>query len=315
MTEKELYKILCKQELSIPIYSRDWWLDCVCGESGWDVLLYLKNGKIEASMPYHTPCKGIIFMPPYTQTMGVWFNPDFENCRYSHNLFRKQAICEDFIKRFPKYHYFLQTFHCSFTDWLPFYWNGFRQTTCYTYILPDISNTDELWNGLCENISRNIQKAKNKFQLTVKRDVPTDLFLEINAQTYRRQGMKPYSHEILRKLIECSRRRNQGDIWGAYDTENRLHAVAFVVWQENCAYLMACGFSETFRKSGGQFLALWTAINDLSGQVSSFDFYGSMLRGVEHTYREFGATQVPFLKIEKGKMDLLKRIRMKFFKL
>jgi len=311
MTGKERYRILCKNELSIPIYSRDWWLDCVCGELGWEVLLCSKNEEIEAVMPYFVPCKGIISMPLYTQTMGIWFNPAFEDRQYSRNLFRKQAIGEDFIMRLPAHDYFLQNFHHSFTDWLPFHWQGFRQTTRYTYVLPDIGNPDELWDKLSENVSRNIQKAKNKFQLTVRRNIPADLFLKINAQTYQRQGMKPYHSEILRKLIDLSRSRNQGDIWGAYDEENQLHAVVFVVWQENCAYSIACGSDDEFRKTGGQALALWTAINDLSGQVRSFDFEGSMIRGVERIYREFGARQMPFFVIEKGKMNLLKRIWMK----
>ncbi|GHU80070.1 hypothetical protein FACS1894145_5650 [Bacteroidia bacterium] len=311
MTGKERYRILCKNELSIPIYSRDWWLDGVCGESGWETLLYLKNGEIEAAMPYYAPGSRVISMPLYTQTMGIWFNPAFEDKQYSRNLFRKQAICEDFIMRLPAHDYFLQNFHHSFTDWLPFYWHGFRQTTRYTYVLPDIGNPNELWNGLCENITRNIQKAKNKFQLTVKRKVPTDKFLELNAQTYLRQGMKPYYPEMLKKLIELSRSRNQGDVWGAYDSENRLYAAVFVVWQENCAYLIAGASDEAFRKSGGQALALWTAIKDLSGTVRSFDFEGSMLRGVERFYREFGAQQMPFFVIEKGKMSLWKKVKIR----
>ena len=312
MTGKERYRLLCKNELSIPIYSRDWWLDCVCGESSWDVLLYLKNEEIEAAMPYYIPCKGLISMPHYTQTMGIWFNPAFEDKCYSRNLFRKQTICEDFIMRLPAHDYFLQNFHYSFTDWLPFYWQGFHQTTRYTYLLPDIGNSDELWNNLGGDIRRNIQKAKNKYQLTVRRNVPTDLFLKINAYTYQRQGMKPYHPEMLRNLIELSRSRNQGDIWGAYDENNCLHAAVFVVWQESCAYSIASGVDRAFRKSGGMALAFWTAVNELSEQVRSFDFEGSMIQGVEHFNREFGGRQTPFFAIEKGKMNLLKRIRRKF---
>jgi len=311
MTGKERYRILCKNEFSIPIYSRDWWLDCVCGESNWEVLLYLRNEEIEAAMPYYVPCKGIISMPLYTQTMGIWFNPVFEDKHYSRDLFRKQAICEDFIMRLPAHDYFLQNFHYSFTDWLPFYWRGFRQTTRYTYVLPDIGNPDELWSGLSGNISKNIQKAKNKYQLTVRRNVPVDLFLQFNAHTYQRQGLQPYHPEALRKLIDLSQSRNQGDIWGAYDGENHLHAAVFVVWQENCAYLVASTTHETFRKSGGKVLTVWIAINDLSRQVRSFDFEGSMIQGIENISRGFGGQQMPFFVIEKGNLSLLKRIRMK----
>jgi len=311
MTEKERYRGLCANESSIPVYSRDWWLDCVCGENKWDVLLYLNKDAIEAAMPYYIPSKGIISMPPYTQTMGIWFNPAFEEEHYSRNIFRKQTICEDFIMRLPAYDYYLQNFHFSFTDWLPFYWNGFRQTTRYTYVLPDIGNPDELWNGLSGNVSYNIQTAKNKYRLITRRNIPTDSFLGINAQTYKRQGMKPYYPEMLRKLVELSRSRNQGDIWGAYDKENNLHAAVFVVWQKSCAYCIASGYDEAYRKSNGQVLTKWAAINDLSGQVRSFDFGGSMVRGIGNISRGFGGQQMPYFAIEKGKMNLFKKILLK----
>jgi hypothetical protein len=79
MTDKEKYRILCANELSIPLYSRDWWLDTVCEEKHWDVLLYFKDNEVEAAMPFYTPLKGIITMPAYTQTMGIWFNSTLEN--------------------------------------------------------------------------------------------------------------------------------------------------------------------------------------------------------------------------------------------
>jgi hypothetical protein len=311
MTDKERYRELCVNEPSIPIYSRDWWLDCVCGEEKWDVLLYRNGENIEAAMPYYIPCKGIISMPLYTQTLGIWFNPIFKDQYYSRDLYRKQTICKDFIVRLPVHGYFLQNFHYSFTDWLPFYWNRFRQTTRYTYVLPDIKNPNELRNSFSNNILQNIHKAKNKYQLTVKRNVPTDLFLEINTQTYQRQGMKPYHHEMLRKLIELSRSRNLGDIWGAFDQAGQLHAAIFVVWQENCAYYIAGGSDSLGRKSGAHLLVLWEAICDTSNFSTSFDFEGSMILGVERVFRSFGAIQKPYFVIEKGKMNLIKRIRLK----
>jgi len=89
MSNKERYKIVCVNELSIPLYSRDWWLDIVCGENNWDVLLYFRDNEVEAAMPFYTPLKGVITMPAYTQTMGIWFNPEFEDARYSKNLYQE----------------------------------------------------------------------------------------------------------------------------------------------------------------------------------------------------------------------------------
>ena len=44
---KNLYRDLCAKENSIPVFSRDWWLDAVCYED-WEVLTLEKNDKVYA---------------------------------------------------------------------------------------------------------------------------------------------------------------------------------------------------------------------------------------------------------------------------
>jgi hypothetical protein len=314
MTAKDKYKILCNKELSIPLYVRDWWLDTVCGEDNWEVLLYESGDKIVASMPFYSPCKGIISMPAYTQTMGIWFNPEFEDKKYSKNLYRKQLIGNYFIEHLPATDYFLQNFHYSFTDWLPFYWKGYRQTTRYNYILPDIGNLDELWNNFSENIKRNIIKARKKYHLEIRKNISTELFMDLNRKTYERQNMKAFQSEMLEKIIETSRKRNQGDIWGAYDEQGRLHAAIFVVFQGSCAYYIASGSDPALRKSGAQAYLFWEVIMEISKFVVSFDLEGSMIEGIEHFFRELGATQMPYYTISKGKMTWMKRVFIKLKK-
>jgi hypothetical protein len=312
MFGKNEYKILCNNEASIPVYVRDWWLDTVCGESNWDVLLYERGDIIEAAMPFYMPYKGIITMPAFSQTMGIWFNPEFEDEKYSKNLYRKQLICKYFIERLPSYDYFLQNFHYSFTDWLPFYWKGYRQTTRYNYILPDIRNLDELWDNLSGDIKRNIAKARKKYHITVKPNVSLEMFMELNRQTYERQHLKAFQPAILEKIIQVSRKRNQGEIWGAYDDLDRLHASIFVVYQDKCAYVIASGSNPSLRKSGAHACVHWEAIREASKRVVMFDFSGTVVEGIEHFFKGFGAIQMPYYTITKGKMSLIKRIFIKF---
>ncbi|MCL1944110.1 MAG: GNAT family N-acetyltransferase [Candidatus Azobacteroides sp.] len=303
MTDKEQYRELCTKEPSIPIFSRDWWLDCVCGENQWDVLLYFSDGcpeAIEAAFPFYTPYKKGITMPAFTQTMGIWFNPNFGKENYSKNLLRKQNICEQLIRNLPEHTYFIQNFHYLFTDWLPFYWKGYRQTTRYTYILPDIQNIAEIEKNRSYNIRQNIHKARTKYQMEMKSRLSADSFLEINAKTYERQRKKAYQSKILRRLIETAYARNQGNTWGAFDPDGRLHAAVFVVWQENCAYYIAGGSDPIGRKSGAHLLVLSEAIRAVSNVSASFDFEGSMIPGVERVFRSFGALQKPYFTISKG---------------
>jgi len=311
MTEKALYRELCANEQSIPIYSRDWWLDCVCGDNKWDVLLYFSNNisrEIEAAFPLYIPYKKVITMPAFTQTMGIWFNPKYEEENYSKNLLRKQNICRQLIKNLPEHTFFIQNFHFLFTDWLPFYWMGYRQTTRYTYILPDIRNIDEIEKNRSYDIRHNIKKALTKFRMEIRTNIPSDLFLEVYAKTFERQEEKAYQPKILRRLIETAYSKNQGNIWGAFDKAGVLHAAVFVVWQENTAYYIAGGSDFEGRKSGAHLSVLSEAINDISDISTSFDFEGSMIQGVERVFRSFGAIQKPYFTISKGKMNLFKKI-------
>ena len=303
MTDKERYRELCAQEPSIPIYSRDWWLDCVCGENKWDVLLYFSDRSpeaIEAAFPFYTPYKKEIIMPVFTKTMGIWFNPNFEKEDYSKNLLRKQNICEQLIRNLPEHTYFVQNFHYLFTDWLPFYWKGYRQTTRYTYIIPDISDENRVWNNFSKEIKKNIEKAHTKYKLTVKRGVSTTDFLRLDEQVFKRQGKTNIKPDILEKLIECSRTEGRGDIWGAFDEQDQLHAAQFIVWQEDTAYCIAGGSVPDFRKSGAHSLVIWEVIRFASTKSCSFNFAGSMIKGVEYFNRGFGAIQTPYFTISKG---------------
>ena len=312
MTNKEKYKNLCLTEESIPIYSRDWWLDTVCGESLWEVLLYENGGVIEAAMPIYLPTKGVIAMPPYAQTMGIWFNPQQENDRYSKELLRKQQICTSFLEgELSGYRCFSQNFHHTFTDWLPFYWKGYKQTTRYTYILSQISDTESVWANFSKDFKKSISKAREKYKLTVKRNIPVDDFLNINTKTYQRQGKETYHQEVLGQLVNECRRRGQGDIWGAYDEQGRLHVAVFIAWQSDYAYVMASGGDPMLRSSGAKSLIMWEAILFLSTITKALDFEGSMVELIGFYNRKFNAVQVPYFSISKGRLTLLDRALIK----
>ena len=44
MSNKSKYRNLCTKEKTTPIFSKDLWMDAVCGENNWDVLLVERGG-------------------------------------------------------------------------------------------------------------------------------------------------------------------------------------------------------------------------------------------------------------------------------
>lgn len=309
---KETYHTLCQTTESIPVFSQDWWLDITCGSAKWEVLLFEQNGHIQAAWPVYRPCSNIISMPPYTQTMGIWFAPLAEDTKYISVLEHHQTICKQLLEKLSPYKSFLQNFHHSFTDWLPFHWRDFRQTTRYTYLLNDLSDAQRLQANMSQNMRRNIKKAREQYNITVKKGIPVDDFLKVQAQTFERQGIKnKQSTAVLQNLIDTCRKRKQGDLWGGYDAEGKLHAAVFIVWQKKTAFYMAGGGNPLLRSSGAHSLVLWEAIQYVANYSETFDFEGSMLPGVERFFREFGAIQTPYFTISKGKLSLLDRVFIK----
>ena len=305
MTNKDKYRLLCSNESSLPLFSRDWWLDAACGETKWDVLLAEEKGKIRAAMPLYIPHEGVVSMPVYTQTMGPWFTPEPKDAKYTRTLGQRQAICKEFIDILKAYPHFLQNFNYRITDWLPFYWEGYKQTTRYTYLLNNIQDENLLWENMSPNIRRNITKATRK-------GISVDDFLKIQSLTFERQHLSPpKKKDTLIRLISACRQRNQGDLWGAYDDKGNLHAVAFIAWQESSAYYLAGGGDPALRASGAHSLLLWDCIRYTSRHTVLFDFEGSMIPGVERFFREFGAIQTPFFTITKGNLSLLYRVWLK----
>ncbi|MDR0700158.1 MAG: GNAT family N-acetyltransferase [Tannerella sp.] len=307
---KDVYRQLCAREDSIPVFSRDWWLDVVCGEN-WDALVLEKEGRVYAALPLYIPCRRIIIMPYYTQTMGIWFARESADTKYSSMLGRRQAVCIYFIGQLRKYRRFFQNFSYEFTDWLPFYWEGYSQTTRYSYVLNGLKDTGKVLANMSEQTRRHIKKAERQ-SIMVRCGIPEDDFLRIQSLTFRRQNKKnTQSPAVLRRLIDAARKRGQGDIFGGYDNDGNLHAVAFVVWQNSSAYYIAGGGDPAFRSSGAHSLVLWEAIKYVSQYTDVFDFEGSMISGVEHFFREFGAIQTPYFTITRGKLSLVDRICVK----
>lgn len=312
MTDKELYTALCLHRNDVPIFAHPWWLNCVCGGTNrWEVLLVRQDDQIIASMPYFMPARGIIVMPPYTKMLGIWFNPKFESSSDLREHYRRQTICEELIELLPSHNYFEQSFHYTFLDWLPFHWHGFRQTTRYTHVMPEVFDQDYLWNNLHRKRKKNITAAVEKHKLEVRTDVPVAHFMELNEETYFRQGLKPYCSDELERLIGESLRCGQGVIYGAYDRDNNLHAADFVVFQEGSAYCIAGGSVHEHRDSGGHILTLWQIVRDSSARSARVDFCGSMMRGIAGFFLEFGAIQTPYFVIEKGCMNIMTKIRLK----
>lgn len=302
MTNKEIYSKYCNTELTIPIFSRDWWMDAVCGEENWDVILVEKGGQLVAALPYYFIKKGKgikICQPTLTQKNGIWLKyPQNQKLTAKYSYERK--LIRDVIEQLEKLKLisYNQNFDYPFQNWLPFYWHGFKQYTRYTYVIDNLTNMDKSFMNIDSKTKNQIRKAEKAVK--VKDDLSIEEFYKLNKMTFKRQNMSmPYSLEFVKRLDNACSKNNCRKIFYAEDEEKRKHAAIYIVWDENSAYYLMGGADPELRNSEATSLLMWEAIKYVSNVTKKFDFEGSMIEPIEKFFSSFGTSQIQYFNISK----------------
>ncbi len=292
---KDRYIAFCEQHRErLPIFVQPWYLDAVCAAGVWDVAIAEAEGEVLAVLPYFLKQKlgfRYVTMPHFTKHMGVFFADDFP-------LSRQHQLLEALIAQLPKVHAFHQSFHPDITNWLPFYWSGFRQMTRYTYRL-NVSDLDEVFQNINRNMRRNIRKAQEK--LTVTAEGTPEEFYAINRLSFERQGLRtPYTFAQFQRHDAALAAHHARQMFFAKDETGRTHAAAYLIWDAQRSYYHLSGDDPQLRDSGAGILLVWEAIRYTSAvlELQTFDFEGSMMQSVEAIRRQFGAKQFPYFDIQ-----------------
>ncbi|MEX2672160.1 MAG: GNAT family N-acetyltransferase [Phycisphaeraceae bacterium] len=291
----------CSPQASI--YCQRWWLDAVA-PGQWQILSVGDKQNLHAAWPIVTHQQGRsgrtdVVMPAMTQKLGILLPPPNPKQKYAEQLSRQHQHIEALIRQLPTTGSFQHNFHEAFTNHLPFCWNDFEQTARFTYLLPDLSDLDQLWTNL-RTAPRTAIRAARDEQLEVTDTIDFEEMLDLNALTFARQGMAPpVSRELLRRIDQACLQHAGRKIVAARDPQGRLHAAVYIVYHDRVAYHLLVGSDPGLRRFNGVALALWEAIRFASTVADVFDFEGSMMRNVEQTNRAFGGRQTPYSCITK----------------
>lgn len=296
------YRLFCKSCEDLPIFFKDWWLDSVCGYGNWLGLTLKSENYTKAIWPL--PFTKYSFnrlyysMPPLTPTLGIFFNYP-EGIKYSSKLSFEKEVTIELLKKINTFVSFEQTFLPSYTNWLPFYWNGFKQTTRYTYRINDLKNAQKIFDDFQENIRREIRKAQ-KNKIVVEEVFDLLKFFEVVKQTYIRQNLNiNISFDILKKIDENCIANDCRKILAAKDVDGNYHCVIYLVWDKKSMYYLIGGGNPNLRNSGATSLLIYESIKFAASKVHNFDFEGSILEPIERFFRAFGGVQTPIFTISK----------------
>ena len=281
-----------------PLFLRPWWLDAVA-PGGWAEVVVRRGGKVAARLPYVlSQARGLrtLGLPPLTQFLGPWFAGLPE--KSAPRLALEKDLMFGLIDALPGYDVFRQRFHHSVSNWLPFYWRGFEQTTRYTYILSGLDDPDRIWRDFQENVRTDVRKAEKL--LVVREDLGVAELYPLLLATFRRRGLPPpWSRALVERVDAACAARGARSLLIAEDAAGRRHAGALIVRDGRTAFYLLGGGDPELRSSGASSLVLWRAIRECAGRVAEFDFEGSMNESIERFFRAFGGVQTPYHQVTK----------------
>jgi len=309
MTNKEKYLEFVRLE-KLPIYMHPFWLDSVCeGNQQWDVLLYEKGGEIWSSFVYVVTKKygfTLIHMPKLTQFLGPYIKYP-KGQKYYKKLSWEKEVMNYFIDNLPKFDYFNMNFSYNITNWLPFYWRGFNQTTRYTYVIEKKLDLETLSKTFETDIRRRRRRKANNIGVEVYESQDIKKFYDLNKMTFFRQEIEiPYSFEFIENLYYKCRENNVIKMFFAKDKYGEIIAGNFLVYDENSVYYLMGGINPNKKDLGGMDVVLYESIKFANKSDKVFDFEGSMKESIEKYFRSFGAVQKPLFNIFKINSKIFK---------
>ncbi len=302
MTDKERYRELCRREESIPIFSQDWWLDTVCGNEDWDVFLVGNGMDIKAAHPYCVKEDSFgryIGRIVLTQNNGIWIKyPKGQGiiARQSYEEKIVNEIC-DFLESLGLYKYD-QQYHYHFQNYLPFFWRYYKEVTRYTYVIEDTSDMENVRAGYSSKLKNVLRKAEKYLCIEEMDDL--EEFYKINQMSFTRQGMDiPYSFDYFKRLYNACKKQDACMLLKAVDEEKNIQSVAMIVWDKMSVYYLLNGTNPELKSFQGNDLLIDRSIEEAHKRGLKFDFEGSVIKNVNHAFREFGGVPMPYFRIWK----------------
>ena len=281
------------------LFHQPFWLNTVHGDN-WDVALVVEDNKLVASMPYcYNQIKdGInITMPLFTLFLG----PYIVNDKVERNVSKinyEMNILANLLKQLPAFKRFGQSWRYNYQNWLPFYWNGFKQTSRYTYVIEDTGSIEGIWNSFRTEARTEIRRGEKIFKITENRT--NREFYELVCKTWSRQNiLPPASFDFYDKLINVLKQNNAGKVYFA-EYDNKPISTLLVAWDKLSMYSLVDGTDTDSKYNGAQSYIFWNAIKFASETNKQFDFDGSMVPSIEKYLRKFGGTQRTYFAISKN---------------
>lgn len=308
---RPLYEEFCRTSYA-PLHHQPWWLDAVCdGPDAWQAAVATDAAsRAIGILPYHPARRWglrILSLPPLSTYAGPWLqypqNPDFKEV--SRLAFEKKTML-DLICQLPRAAFFQQNFRPEVTNWLPFYWENFRQTTRYTYLLAPAESWELTTANFKNTLRTDLKKAEQAAEMR-RDDTAWETTFRLNQLSFERKNQtSPYPFAAFRRLHAALQSRQQSAVFVAYErATSQPCAGLYLAFDVRQAAVLLTGVHPAFRANCAIFGLFVEAIRFCAQRSLILDFEGSMDQGIEHFFRSFGARPTPYFQIWKAGNKML----------
>lgn len=275
------------------IFEESWWLDAVA-PGQWKELKVEKDGELIARWPIVISGKKMK-IPKYTQTLGIWMNPE-----YVKTLADEEKVYLQLIEQLPKGINIQWALAPNNKFYLPFVWNGFNVSVGASYVLEDLSDTEAILQNMSSNMRYEIRRSQKLVSVEESNDI--DMLAKMTYETYAKQG-RGYivKSEILHRLYTAAKAHDACTMLAAKDAEGRVHSMTLFVYDEKrCYFLVSASDPILNAKSTANTLLVWEGIKMAAKHSKVFDFEGSQIRGIGTFMRRFGGAFAPHYTISRN---------------
>lgn len=290
------------------IFAQRWWIDVITEGAG-KLLGCFQGKRLLAGLPiWPTTRLGVrqLRQPPLTPYWGPVFQ-QLEG-KYVTRLNLEMSVLRAFARAIAPWQDVAMSFHPSLTNWLPFYWQHYAQTTRYTYRIDDLST---LSDAMCHNTVRAKIKRAVSAGVRVVDITDPEVLLRMYELTMQRQGLAPSAgvRRLWPAIARAAAAQDRLSMIAAVGKDGQVHFARALVWDDRCAYGLMAGGDPRFSASSGGTLTQWHRIQHAATLVRSYDFEGSVREPIETFFRQFGGVLTPYMIVTRASSPRLNAAR------
>jgi len=278
----------------------DWQALILYDANGWKAVWPLNLGR---KWRFQT-----LFQPVFSQYGGIMFAP-IQTQRRWKRLQQQRTLIRQLFKALPDIHFITIAVAPELEYLLPFHWEGYQIRTRYTYHLLLEEGAKKLYKA-CENdVRRRIRLAQEEgyYVAPAESVLPLETLIRENLDVGRDiMGISPPPFQALERLGTFLLESEQGRVLVGYDGEgNPAAAGLFGYYKGKWLYLVGAFGPGKEVHPGAAKMVIWEGIKQAAESGAQvFDFEGSMIEGVEASFRQFNAHPVPYLQLYKNELPL-----------